>query len=66
MMVVVTNLGSISYVVKKKNYDNVKAIDIYNESVSIHNIGKNIRDYQKAVSFFLSNCHEANVIYEDR
>jgi hypothetical protein len=66
MMVVVTNLGSISYVVKKKNYDNVKAIDIYNESVSIHNIEKNIRDYQKAVSFFLSNCHEANVIYEDR
>jgi hypothetical protein len=44
-MVVVTNRGSISYVVKKKNYDNVKAIDIYNESVSIHNIEKNIRDY---------------------
>jgi hypothetical protein len=66
MMVVVTNLGSISYIVKKENYNNVKAIEVYNEAVSIHNVGKNIRDYQKAVSFFLSNCHKANVIYEER
>lgn len=66
MMVVITNLGNISYLVKKENYNRKKAIEIYNHAVNVHNDGKDIHDYQKAVSYFLSNCHEANIIYEDR
>lgn len=66
MMVVVTNLGNISYLVKKENYNRKKAIEIYNRAVSVHNEGSNILDYQKAVFGFLSNCHEANIVYEDR
>ena len=65
MMVVVTNLGSISYVVKKENYIYGKAADIFNRAVSIHNVGEHVRDYQKAAAFFLANCHEANIVYED-
>lgn len=42
MMVVVTNLGNMSYLVKKESYN------------------------QKAVSHFLPNCYEANIVYEDR
>lgn len=66
MMVVVTNLGGISYLVKKDSYNRKKAIEIYNYAVSIHNEGNNIHDYQKAVSYFLANCYEANIVYEDR
>lgn len=66
MMVVITNLGSISYLVKKDNYSSKKAIDIYNRAVNVHNEGHNIHDYQKAASYFLSNCHGANIVYEDR
>lgn len=66
MMVVVTNLGNISYLVKKENFNRKKAIEIYNQAVSMHNEGSNIHDYQKAVFCFLSNCYEANIIYEDR
>ena len=66
MMVVVTNLGSISYLVKKDSYNRKKAIEIYNHSVSVHNEGIGIYDYQKAVSYFLTNCHEASIVYEDR
>lgn len=66
MMVVVTNLGSISYLVKKDSYNRKEAIEIYNHAISIHNDGKNIQDYQKAVAYFLSKCHEANIVYEDR
>lgn len=66
MMVVVTNLGSISYLVKKDNYNRKKAIEIYNHAVSAHNEGSRLQDYQKAVSYFLSNCHAANIVYEDR
>ncbi len=66
MMVVVTNLGNISYLVKRDSYNRHKAIGIYNHAVSVHNEGSGLRDYQKAVSYFLSNCYEANIIYEDR
>lgn len=66
MMVVVTNLGSISYLVRKGSYNRRTAIEIYNHSVSMHNDGNSVHDYQKAVSYFLSNCHKANIVYEDR
>ena len=66
MMIVVTNLGSISYLVKKNTYDRNIAVKIYNDAVSMHNQGSNLRDYQKAVSYFLSGCHEANIIYENQ
>lgn len=66
MMVVITNLGNISYLVKKENIDQRKAIEIYNNAVSMHNEGNGIKDYQKAVAYFLSNCYEANIVYEDR
>ena len=66
MMVVVTNLGNISYLVKKSGYNQRMAVEIYNNAVNRHNEGGSIRSYQKAVSYFLSNCHEANIIYEDR
>ena len=61
-----TNLGNISYLVKRENYNRKKAIEIYNYAVSVHNEGNNIHDYQKAAFYFLSNCHEANIVYEDR
>jgi proteasome lid subunit RPN8/RPN11 len=66
MMVVVTNLGNISYLVKKDKYDRRKAVELYNNAVSMHNEGSGMHDYQKAVSYFLSNCYQANVVYEDR
>ena len=66
MMIVVTNLGSISYLVKKNTYDRNIAVKIYNDAVSMHNQGSNLRDYQKAVNYFLSGCHEANIIYENQ
>ena len=66
MMVVVTNLGSISYLVKRENFNRQKAIEIYNYAVSVHNEGSILLDYQDAACYFLSNCYEANIVYEDR
>lgn len=65
MMVVITNLGSISYLVKKDKYNRRNAIELYNSAVNMHNEGSGIRDYQKAVSYFLSRCHNADIVYED-
>lgn len=66
MMIVVTNLGGISYLVKKNTYDRNIAVKIYNDAVNMHNQGNNLRDYQKAASYFLSGCYEANIIYENQ
>lgn len=66
MMVVITNLGGISYLVKRENIDQRKAVEIYNNAVNMHNEGSGMKDYQKAVAYFLSSCHEANIVYEDR
>ncbi|MCM1264200.1 MAG: hypothetical protein NC313_15930 [Butyrivibrio sp.] len=59
-------MNAVSYLVKKDCYNRRKAIEIYNHAVSVHNDGKNIQDYQQAVAYFLSNCYEANIVYEDR
>lgn len=45
MMVIITNLGNISYLVKKENYNRKKAIEIFNHVVSMHNKESNIHDY---------------------
>ena len=66
MMVVVTNLGGVSYLVKmEEGYLKEAAVDLYNESVDMHNVGVKLKDYQKSVSLFLSNCHKAGIIYDD-
>lgn len=66
MMVVITNLGAISYLTKSKKYDYGESVKLYNESVNIHNEGSGLRDYQKAVEWFLSNSHKVGIIYDDR
>lgn len=66
MMVVVTNLGSISYLVKAKKFNRLEAIKVYNEAVSIHNLGKDLKNAQRAANHFLNECYRANIIYEDR
>lgn len=60
MMVVITNLGGVSYLVKREN------IDQYNNAMNLHNEGNGIKDYQKTAAYFLSSYHEANIVYEDR
>ena len=66
MMVVVTNLGSISYIVKTSKYNRDKAIKIAKEALTIEHKVENIKGYQEAAKYFLKNCHKAGIIYEDR
>ena len=66
LLVIVTNLGSISYLVKSRKYDYVAAIDFVNDVIAMHNTAHNIKEYQKVVKYFLSNCYKVGIIYEDR
>lgn len=63
MMVVVTNLGSISYLVKGKGYVYDKAVALFNEAVSLNNEAKCLKDLQKAADHFLKNCNIVGIDY---
>ncbi len=66
MMIVITNLGSITYIVKKNDYNYFKAVELLNESVNLNNSAKNLKDLQKAADYFLKNCDVAGINYDDR
>lgn len=51
MMVVVTNLGSIFYLVKGKRYVYDKAVALFNEAVGLNNEAKRLKDQLKAVEW---------------
>lgn len=66
LLVIVNNLGSISYLVKNKKYDYTAAINFVNDVITMHNTANNIKGYQKAVRYFLRNCYKVGIIYENR
>lgn len=66
LLVIVSNLGSISYLVKSSKYDYTSAIEFVNNIIAMHNAAGNIKGYQRAVQYFLSNCYKVGIIYEDR
>lgn len=66
MMVVVTNLGSISYLVKNKKYTWKKAIALFNESVDKNNKAEKLKDLQAAADYFLKNSYTVGIDYDNR
>lgn len=60
MIVAVTNLGSITYVVKSESYDRTKAVDLYDKCVDMYNDADDLKGYQKATNYFLNNSNFAH------
>lgn len=66
MMVVVTNLGSITYLVKSRKYSYEKAVSLFNQAVSMNNEADSLRALQDAADYFLKNCQSVGIIYDNR
>lgn len=66
MLVVVTNLGSISYLVKGNKYAYDKAVTLFNEAVSSNNEARDLKGLQKAADHFLKNCYSVGIDYDNR
>jgi hypothetical protein len=66
MMVVVTNLGSISYLVKRINYNQKVAVALFNEAVKKNNDAKDLKDLQEAADYFLKNSYNVGICYDNR
>ena len=52
MMVVVSNLGKITYIVKNEKYNYEKAVSLFNKAVSMNNEAKRLKDLQVAADYF--------------
>jgi proteasome lid subunit RPN8/RPN11 len=66
LMVVVTNLGNITYLVKTDKYDYYKAVELINRAISMNNEAKNLKDLQNAADYFLKNCYTVGITYDNR
>lgn len=66
MMVVVSNLGRITYLTKQEKYNYAKAVALLNEAISMHNEAKNLKDLQDAADNFLRNSFSVGITYDDR
>jgi hypothetical protein len=66
MMVVVTNLGGITYLVKTDKYDYCKAVELINMAITMNNEAKNLKDLQDAADYFLKNCNTVGIQYDNR
>ncbi len=66
MMVVVTNLGSITYLVKSRKYNYERAISLFNYAVSMNNEANSLKALQDVADYFLKNCQSVGIIYDNR
>lgn len=69
MIVAITNLGRVSYLAKRETYSFEAAIGLFNEAVTLHNQARKkerLKKTQKAADYFLRNCFEAGIVYDDR
>ena len=66
LMVIVTNLGNVSYLVKNSKYDFEKAVVLLNEAIDLNNKEKNIKDLQEVADYFLKSCYNVGINYEKR
>jgi hypothetical protein len=66
MMVVVTNFGGITYLVKTDRYNYYKAVELINTAISMNNEAKNLKDLQDAADYFLKKCDTVGIKYDNR
>jgi proteasome lid subunit RPN8/RPN11 len=66
MMVVVTNMGSISYLVKGTKYNQKDAIVLFNKAIKKNNDAKDLKDLQDAADYFLKNSYNVGICYDNR
>lgn len=66
MMIVITNQGCISYLVKGEKYIYEGAVTLFNEAVRENNEAKDLKGLQKAADYFLKNCYRVGIDYNDR
>lgn len=66
LLIIITNLGHISYMVKTPRFDYSMAVSLLNQTIQRYNSSSNLKGYQNATKYFINNCHMAGIVYQDR
>jgi hypothetical protein len=66
MIVAVTNGGSLGYIVKSDKYNRLNALEILKKAIIMNNNAKNLKEKQEASDYFLNNCYQAGLVYDDK
>lgn len=66
LLIIITNLGHISYMVKTSSFNYSKAVSLLNQAIQQSNASSNLKGYQDAAKHFISNCYTTGIIYKDR
>lgn len=66
LLIIITNLGHISYMVKTSSFNYPKAVSLLNQTIQQYNASSNLKGYQDATKYFINNCYTAGIIYKDR
>ncbi len=65
MIVVVTNRGSINYIVKSDKFDWLNASEMFNKAVKDFLEKNDLKNPQKVTDAFLNNCNECGLVFEN-
>lgn len=66
LMVIVSNLGAISYISKSRTFNSYKAIELLNDCITKNNMATDLKGKADAVKYFIQNCHSVGIDYDDR
>ncbi len=67
MIVAVTNLGSVSYVVRNENFNRLLALELFDKAVEKYKTAAgDLKGRQDATDYFLNNCYSVGIDYDDR
>lgn len=65
LLIMVTNKGTLSYIVKLKKFNRLKAIKVLNKAIDKHNSSKSLKEKQKAVDYFFNNSSKLGIYYSN-
>ena len=67
MIVAVTNLGSVSYVVRNENFNRLLALELFDKAVEKYKAAAgDLKGRQDATDYFLNNCYSVGIDYDNR
>lgn len=66
MIVVVTNQGSINYIVKSKKYNKNNALKLFREAAVLNDKANTLKQFQEAVLYFLKKSKNVGVVYSTK
>ena len=58
-------MGAVNYLVKTGSYSRIEALKLFKKAVEKYNKAGNLKQKQEASDYFLNNCYQVGLCFED-